>query len=159
MKAFDIEGIKLAEYQAQIFEKSISKFNCSSPVFIRRFLHSTLLQNIDKNNLAFLSMSVDEALDSINLEFGDTEYGKEKYSSDEMFWLGYFYRYISYTREIDTKLLFKLFDYKKIVNLFYTYHTQDFEWCLQNILELNNYSEDIFDPNYRLKEVIRKKGK
>ena len=53
----------------------------------------------------------------------------------------------------------KIFNYEKLFELYYIYHTQDLEWCVANILEIYGYTEDIFDPNYRLKEVIRKRIK
>ena len=90
----------------------------------------------------------------INEQFGITEYGKEKRSKESLFWVGYFYRYVSYTRNTNTRFLMRLFDYNKLFELYYVYHTQDLEWCLASILELHGYTEDIFDPNYRLKRVI-----
>ena len=49
MKKFDLNGLRLAEYQGKLFEDSINRFECSSSVFIRRFLHSDLLKKLDKN--------------------------------------------------------------------------------------------------------------
>ena len=49
MREFDHNGLLLAEYQGKLFEKS-ADLNCSSPVFIRRFLHSDLLKVLDENN-------------------------------------------------------------------------------------------------------------
>ena len=40
MREFDHNGLLLAEFQGKLFEKS-EELNCSSPIFIRRFLHST----------------------------------------------------------------------------------------------------------------------
>ena len=74
-----------------------------------------------------------------------------------MFWIGYIYRYISYTREINTVLLTKLFNYKQMNDVYFTFHTQDPEWCVRNLLEMNDLSEDIFDNNSRLKELIIQK--
>lgn len=70
--------------------------------------------------------------------------------------MGYLHRYISYTRDISTPLLFKLFDYKKVNELYYTYHTQNMEWCVENLLKVFNYNENIFDKNCRLKEAMKK---
>ena len=64
------------------------------------------------------------------------------------------YRYISYTREVTTKFIMNLFPYKKMNEVFYSFHTQDPEWCIRSLLEMNNYDEKIFDNNERLKEII-----
>ena len=157
MKEFDHTGLLLAEYQGKLFEKS-TDLNCSSPVFLRRFLHSDLLKKIDLNDTTALSLDVNDGIDSIQKQFGDTDYGKTKYSASAMFWIGYIYRYLSYTREVSTRFVMKLFPYKQLNNVYYSFHTQDPEWCVQSLLEMNNLREDIFDNNLRLKEIIEEKG-
>jgi len=157
MRKFDLNGIRLAEYQGKLFEYSTINFAGSSSIFIRRFLHSNLLKILDQNESALLSTDIHDGLLNIDEQFGKTDYGVKKYSKSTMFWLGYLYRYISYTRQIDTRLLFKIFDYHKIADLYYTYHTQDLEWCIANLLELYDLDENIFDPNWRLKQIMTKK--
>lgn len=98
MRDFDHNGLLLAEYQGKLFEKS-NELNCSTGVFMRRFLHSDLLKKLDTNKTSYLSLDVSEGLNSILEQFGDSDYGKEKYSKSALFWMGYMYRYISYTRE------------------------------------------------------------
>ena len=155
MREFDHTGILLAEYQGKIFEKSVD-LNCSTAIFVRRFLHSNYLKKLDMNDLTSISLDVNEALDSIQSQFGDSDYGKVKYSKNALFWIGYMYRYISYTRGITTKFTINLFSHKQMNDVYYSFHTQDPEWCIYSLLELNNMSEDIFDNNKRLKKVILK---
>lgn len=155
MREFDHNGLLQAEYQGGIFEKS-ADMNCSSPVFIRRFLHSDLLQELDNN--AYVSYDIGEGIASIQEQFGDSDYGSEKYSKAALFWMGYLYRYISYTREQSTAYVMKLFIYKQMNAVYYTYHTQDPEWCVKSLINLNNLPEDIFDNNCRLKNIIKEKG-
>lgn len=154
MREFDSNGLQLAEFQATLFEKSVKRFTCSSKIFIRRFIHSNILTLLDKNESAKISFTTDEALDEIENQFGSSTYGKIKYSSESLFWMGYLYRYISYTRDIDTSFLFKIFKYEQLHELYYTYHTQDNEWCIKNLLELNELTENIFDKNWRLRQAI-----
>lgn len=157
MKEFDHDGLLLAEYQGKLFEKS-ADLNCSTAVFIRRFLHSEFVKKLDKNDLSALSLDVKEGIDSIQSQFGDSDYGKTKYSKSALFWIGYMYRYISYTREVTTKFVMKLFPYKQLNDVYYSFHTQDPEWCVQSLLEMNDQSEEIFDNNKRLKKVISESG-
>ncbi len=157
MRNFDHNGLLLAEYQGKLFEKS-NELNCSTGVYMRRFLHSDLLKKLDTNNTSYVSLDVSEGLNSILEQFGDSDYGKDKYSKNALFWMGYLYRYISYTREQSTKFVMKLFNYKQMNDVYYSFHTQDPEWCIQSLLEINNLAEDIFDNNLRLKQVIREKG-
>ena len=157
MREFDHDGLLLAEYQGKLFEKS-NELNCSTAVYIRRFLHSDLLKKLDSNNPTSLSLDVTEGNNSILEQFGDSDYGKVKYSKSSLFWMGYMYRYISYTREQSTKFVMKIFSYKQMNDVYYSFHTQDPEWCIQSLLEINNLTENIFDNNIRLKQIMKEKG-
>ncbi len=44
-------------------------------------------------------------------------------------------------------------------SVYYVYSTQDPEWAIANLLEINGLDEKIFDRNYRLKMVMKKSGK
>jgi hypothetical protein len=156
MREFDNNGLRLAEYQAKLFEASYNRFNCSTSVFLRRFIHSELLERLDKNNSAILSLDVIEGLNDIEEEFGITEYGNNKYNLESLFWVGYIYRYISYTRNVSTIFLFKTFDYKKMFSLYHSFHSQDPEWVVGSLLELYNLEEDYFNPNYRFMQELKK---
>ena len=153
MKKFDHTGLLLAEYQGKLFEKS-TELSCSSPVFLRRFLHSDYVKKMDLNDTSSLTLDVNEGIESIQKQFGDSKYGKTKYSKSAMFWMGYMYRYLSYTREVSTNFIMRLFPYKQLHDVYYTFHTQDPEWCVQSLLEMNHLNEDIFDNNLRLKKII-----
>ena len=156
MKEFDHTGLLLAEYQGKLFEKS-TELDCSTGIFLRRFLHSDLLEKLDTNQPSLVSLDVNDGINSILEQFGNTDYGKEKYSGSSMFWMGYMYRYISYTREIRTRFLMELLDYRQMNDVYYSFHTQDPEWCIQSLLEINHLTESVFDNNYRLKKIIREK--
>lgn len=153
MKGFDHDGLLLAEYQGKIFEQS-TELRCSTGVFLRRFLHSDFLKKMDKNNVSSLSLDVNEGINSIQTQFGESDYGKTKLSKSALFWIGYIYRYLSYTRDISTKKVMKLFPYKQLNDVYYSFHTQDPEWCVRSLLEMNGLTEDVFDKNLRLKALI-----
>ena len=110
------------------------------------------------NDVTSLTLDVNEGIQSIQNQFGESNYGKIKYSRSAMFWMGYMYRYLSYTREVTTKLVMNLFPYKQLNDVYYSFHTQDPEWCVQSLLEMNGQSEDVFDNNLRLKAVIAAHG-
>lgn len=156
MKEFDHNGLLLAEYQGKLFEQS-ANLDCSTPIFIRRFLHSELLTTLDKNIPILLSLDVNEGLSSINEEYGASSYGKEKYSESSLFWIGFMYRYISYTREQPTSFVMNLFNYKLMNEVYYTFHTQENELVIKNLLEIVNLDESIFNNNERLKKIIQSK--
>lgn len=153
MRKFDHEGLLLAEYQGKLFEKS-HDLNCSSPIFLRRFLHSDLVGVLDKNRTSSLSLDANEGINDILKQYGDTNYGKIKYSRSSLFWMGYMYRYICYTREESTNFIMKLFDQKMMNAVYYSYHTQDPEWVVKSLLDLKELDDWVFDKNMRLKTVM-----
>lgn len=159
MKQLDSNGLRLCEYQGKLFERSFDYFKCSSAIFLRRFYYSNLLKKLDKNNSSIVVLDANEGLEEIENQFGKTSYGTIKMPKEVLFWMGYFYRYISYTRKVNTQFLFNTFSYEKIYELYQVYHTQDFEWCLKSLLDLYNLTEKYFDPNYRLANIIRNKLK
>lgn len=154
MREFDNNGLILAEFQGKLFEKSC-ELGCSTAIFIRRFIHSKLLAVLDLNSTLQLSFDVKDAMDSITDQFGATDYGNVKYSPNALFWMGYMYRYISYTRQQPTQFVMKLFPYRQLNDVYYSFHTQDPEWCIQSLLDINGLTEDIFDNNLRLKMIIK----
>jgi hypothetical protein len=156
MREFDHNGLLLAEFQGKLFEKS-DDLKCSTRVFIRRFLHSELLEKLDMNDPSAISLDVNDGINDILAQFGESDYGKNKFSRSALFWIGYMYRYISYTREESTKYIMKLFDYRQMNDLYLPFHTQDPEWCIHNLLEINNLSEVAFDKNKRLWEIMKRK--
>ena len=97
MKSIDEAGIKLCKYQAQLFEMSHDLAGCSSAVFIRRFMNSNAAKRIDNSSLLFEAISINELFDEINSQYGESSYGKIKYSKEELYWIGYIYRYWCYT--------------------------------------------------------------
>lgn len=156
MKTFDHDGLLLAEHQGKIFEKS-ADLGTSTAVFLRRFLHSDYLKKLDRNEVVSLSLDAQEAIESIENQFGASSYGKTKLAKSALFWIGYMYRYISYTRQVSTKFVMRLFPYQQLNDVYYSFHTQDPEWCVRSLLEMNGKNEDIFDPNKRIETVMRAK--
>ena len=50
-----------------------------------------------------------------------------------------------------------LFKHQQMNEVYYSFHTQGLEWCISNLLELNNLPEEYFDKNYRLKQIMKEK--
>ena len=156
MREFDYNGFLLAGLQAKIFEKSVSIDKSSSLIFLRRFQKSTFASKLDKENSAFIDFRTEVAIENINKEFGGKDYGSMKYSAEAMYWMGYLYRYICYTREVSTRYVFKLINPMEMYRLFHVFHTQSEEWCIRSILEMKGITEEQFDINYRAKKHLEK---
>ncbi len=155
MKEFDREGLEFAEFQGRVFTESLERSQTSSPIFLRRFFLSDFVYRIDQIPAVLLAMDVNEAFREIDKQYGPSNYGKTKYDADALYWLGYFLRYICYTREISSRLAYRLFDVNEIYSSYAIYHTQNEEWCLAHLLSEYGYTEKIFDPNERFKALLR----
>lgn len=156
MREFDRDALELAVFQAELFEKSLEKCGESSPIFLRRFFLSRYARFLDDENPALLSLDPVEAFRALDKQYVRSGYGKTKYGADGLYWLGYFSRYVCYTRELSSKCFYRLFDVKEIYALYEAYHTQGEEWCLAHLLEKHGYTEATLDKNERLKDALRR---
>ena len=153
MRKFDYNGLRLCKYQGELFEKSL-ELDCSTPIFMRRFMNSKLAERIDLNETAFINLDPDDGIYDLSLEYGKSSYGSIKFPKSSMYWIGYMYRYISYTREESTEFIMKTFDYNTMNKLYYSFHTQDPEWVVESLLELYKLDPNYLDKNYRLKKIM-----
>lgn len=135
MKKIDNDGLLLCEMQAKAFELSGIEQSTSSAVFIRRFMNSDAAKQMD--NLAVLesNMQAADILKLIDEEYGKSEYGSVKYSLNELYWIGYIYRYYAYTYDKTSKQVYKIVKPKELRDLFLPYHTMDPAQAIDRILE------------------------
>ena len=142
MRIFDDYGLKLCRFQGELFVESIEKTKCSSPIFLRRFMYSNAAQRMDSEGFLFESTSQTDIINEINTEFGESDFGKIKYDSEEMYWIGYIYRYWCYTHELSSKKVFHLMKPTELRKLYFPYHSLDPEQAVDRIIEANSLNED-----------------
>ena len=131
--------IKMCQAQAKIFESSVSKTNYSSPIFIRRFAHSSIAKSMDDMVYLYQSDTISEALNMLEEEFGKSSYGKIKYSEDQMYWIGYIYRCICIKYNLSSKYVYKLFNADEIVKYYNICHTFDIVDAAERMMDSINY--------------------
>lgn len=146
--------LKLCQAQAKIFETSVAKTNCSSPVFIRRFAYSSISKSFDDQTYLFGFDSIYEVVDLINEEFGKSKYGKIKYIADQMFWIGYIYRCICIKYNLSSKSVYRLFDGRKIVDYYNICHTFDIVDAAERMMESINY--DNSSPQQKAYKIAKR---
>lgn len=144
MKMIDETGLKLCKLQANIFEKSVIKTECSSAVFVRRFMLSDVARRMDEGVFLFEACSEDDVFAEIENQYGKSNYGKEKISSEELYWIGYIYRYWSYIYQMTSKQVFKTIKTKELRDLYYPYHSLDPASAIERILEAKGKLEEDF---------------
>ena len=144
----------------KIFEESIEKLDCSSLIFIRRFMQSSLATNFDDFSFLVMSLDINDCFYEIENEYGKSSYGRIKYSKNEMFWIGYVYRALSIIYKLSSREVYKLFNAKKVVTYYNIYHTFDIEQAAEKMMENINYQiSDLEKDTYKLlkKFIIREK--
>ena len=154
MRKMDHYGLKLCQFQAELFQSSVDQTECSSGIFIRRFMYSDLAKRMDKDGFLFDATDIEDALSEIEIEFGSSNYGKIKYGSEELYWAGYIYRYWSYINEKSSKQIYKIIKPEELRKLYFPYHSLDPEQVIERIKESKGITSE--DDIKRGVEILRK---
>ena len=125
MRQMDHYGLRMCKYQGELFLTSLEAVSCSSPVFLRRFMYSGVAQRMDSGGFLFESLDVAGAIEEIEEQFGKSEYGKRKYGREEIYWMGYLYRYWAYTRECSSRNVYRIMKPDELRGLYFPYHSLD----------------------------------
>lgn len=133
--------IKLCQTQAKMFELSVNQTKYSSPIFIRRFMFSSIAKALDDQVYLFQSNTMYETFDILNEEFGESSYGKIKYTQDQMYWIGYIYRCIAIKYSLSSKSVYKLFNADEIIKFYNICHTYDIVDACERMMKSINYNE------------------
>ncbi|MDO4452687.1 MAG: antitoxin [Lachnospiraceae bacterium] len=144
MRKIDEIGLKLCKMQAEVFSASVKETNCSSLIFMRRFMNSGVAQRMDLGGFLFEACDLNQIIQEIETEFGESSYGKEKYFESELYWIGYVYRYWSYTYQKTSKQVYKIIKPKELRSLYYPYHSLDPAQAIERILEAKDLNEKDF---------------
>lgn len=160
MRQIDRDGLLLCKIQGNLFEESLSKTDCSSEVFIRRYMNSNVVKELD--SLSFLddTKTTDNIFEELNEEYGVSTYGKSRFNKEALYWMGYIYRYFSYTYDLSSKQVYKIIKPKELNEVYLPYHTFDPKFAIERILEEKNISlceDSLFNRNYDIFKKIRLK--
>ena len=159
MREIDEYGLKLCRYQANLFSVSREQAESSSPVFLRRFMYSDAARRMDGEGFLLEASSPDNLIQEITEEYGDSDYGKTKYDTEELYWMGYIYRYWCYMREISSKRLYKIIKPEELKNLYYPYHSLDPAQAVERIIEARGLGEEeTIQRGVELLRKLREKG-
>ena len=132
----------MCELQATAFENSIDKMASSSGIFIRRFMKSKIAKSLDNESVLESNIQANDILQLVDEEYGVSDYGSVKYTHNEMYWIGYLYRYFSITYELTSVQVYKIVKPKELRGLFLPYHTMDPSQAIERILEAKGMLTD-----------------
>ncbi len=163
MIKIDEMGLKLCRMQAKVFETSLSKEECSSLIFMRRFMNSQVARRMDAGGFLFEACDVNQIIEEVDAEFGESSYGSEKYTENEMYWIGYMYRYWAYTYQQTSKQIYRFIKPKELRGLYYPYHSLDPAQAIERILEARGVAVNEEDLTARgvelLREIIKRESR
>lgn len=138
----DENGLRLCDMQAKIFAGTLKYTECSSAVFIRRFMLSEFARRMDSGSVLYETITETDVYSEIEAEYGKTSYGCENYSYDELYWIGYIYRYWCYIYATDSKKVYRIILPKELRKLYFPYHSLDPENAIERILEAKGIKND-----------------
>ena len=117
MKKIDKNGLLLCDLQATAFECSVDKMESSSEIFIRRFMKSEIAKRFDNESILETNIQANDILQLVDEEYGVSDYGSVKYTHNEMYWIGYIYRYFAVTYELTSPQVYKIVKPKELRGL------------------------------------------
>ena len=161
VKAIDKDGLLLCEMQAKAFELSVDYTDVSSAVFVRRFMKSRVAQWMDGRAILASNVQPLDMLAMVEEQYGHSEYGSQKYTHNEMYWIGYIYRYYAYTYEKSSASVYRVIKPKELRDLFLPYHTLDPAQAIERILEakgMHQVHEDDILYQYEIFKKVRNAG-
>ena len=154
MRQIDSYGLKSCSFQADIFEKSLHLTSCSSRIFIRRFMLSEFARRMDQSGMLFESIDNIQAIQEIELQYGPSAYGQSHYNADNMYWIGYLYRFWCYTELISSRQVYKIVKPDELNQLYLPYHSLDPGMAIARIKEAKGIGSN--DLTQRGVEILRR---
>ena len=134
----DKDGLILCDIQAKAFELSHDYTNCSSPIFIRRYMKSEIVRMLDNRGILQTTLYEKDLLERIEEEYGISNYGQIKYEKDALYWIGYIYRYYCYTFNRTSRQAYKIIKPDELYKVYLPYHTLSPAQAIERILESKN---------------------
>jgi len=154
MKSVNENGLNVCRIQGELFRESVDKTDCSSPVFLRRFMYSKAAARMDHGGFLSESASLDDIFEEIDEEYGKSFYGRVKYDYEEMYWIGYIYRYWCFTDTVSSKNLYRRIKPDELRKLYFPYHSMDPGQAVERIKEAHGIKAE--DYTARGVELLRK---
>ncbi len=148
--------LMLCDLQARTFEQSVLQTACSSEIFIRRFMHSNAARLLDSGAVLETGLQQGDLLRMIEEQYGPSRYGRIKFSTDEMYWIGYIYRYYACVNRISSLQVYRIIKAGELRSLFPQYQAEDPARAVDQILEIKHLPRNEADEFRRQYEIFKK---
>ncbi len=121
-------------------------------------MKSEIAKTFDNQSILDTNLQPLDVLERIDEEYGVTNYGSVKYTYDEMYWIGYLYRYFSVTYGVTSAHAYKTIKPKELRDFYLPYHTLDPSQAIERILEAKGLlltEEQELERQYQIFKRIR----
>ncbi|MCD8307737.1 MAG: antitoxin [Clostridia bacterium] len=145
----------LCRIQGDMFRDSFRYAECCSPMVIRRLMNSDFIKYLDSGYFLRMCSTPTDPFTEIEKQFGHSEYGKTKYTQDELYWIGYIYRYWCIKYNVSSKRLYKFLPANALRAMYPKYHTLPAAEAVERIREAKGITgEDVneqvnYAPGFR----------
>ena len=147
------EGLLLCRLQGEVFESSLSYFGGSSDIFVRRFSHSSLAGRFDSMDVLNDNACALKCLSLLKEECGEISYGRRQYAKEQMYWMGYVYRFFCLAYGLSSSQAYRILKPSEFANAYLGYHTLDCAQALSRMLEERGISFEEEDLEERAKRI------
>ena len=153
---------RLCAWQGRVFESSSDCSEDGSAVFVRRFMLSDVAGRVDAAGAVLDTSPESQVVADVDAEFGGKPYGSERFSANELYWMGYIYRCISLLTGMSSRAVYRIIGARDLRLLHFPYHSLAVEQAAERILEDRGVQPDRTSIEYgviKLREIKARKAK
>ena len=147
MKKLSAQDLEACRFQGSLFEASAELCDCSSPIFVRRFMNSELARRFDEHPALAESSTKQSLVDELDEEYGSSTYGTVRYGPEILYWMGYLYRYWNIAYGTPSKQIYKVVQARELSELYYPYHSLDPTQAIERICEAKSLEPEEAHPS------------
>lgn len=119
-------------------------------------MNSNIVKKMDHGETLAMNWTAGDFLIQVDEQYGRSSYGSVKYTKNEMYWMGYLYRYFALMCDKSSTQVYKLVKPKELRELFLPYHTMDPAQAVERILEAKQMLRDEEAELQRQYEIFKK---
>lgn len=129
---------KLCDIQGRLFELSL-RAGYDSESFVKCFMLSEVAKNLDSVYNRMQWAGEEYLLEEVADKCGGTLLKSDKVASkEEMYWMGYIYRYWHYYKGESSKKIYKQAPYERMRTNYSMFHTMAPEMAIDDLIEIYN---------------------
>jgi hypothetical protein len=128
--------IKLCDIQGRLFELSLEK-GFDSESFVKHFMASKVAEDLDSTYNRMQWAGEEYIMEELIDECGDVLQMSGKLATkDEIYWIGYIYRYWHYYKDEKSKKIYKQAPYERMKINYLMFHTMAPEMAIDDLIEI-----------------------